>query len=132
MHAMAVCVLRFPGLHDTRHTFKSDVIHVLCCRSADGRPSPNYRIYSNAFQGGRVTGNGVPLNYSHTKVTTPYSAALISCEIPLHTLPSCVTGTRGKVPAYMHVGKSLPCEHASERPQEKCNMFTVLKSLRQS
>lgn len=75
------------------HTFKSDVVCVLGCRSADGRPSPNYRIYSNAFQGGRVTGDGVPLNYSHTKVTSLYIAALISCEIQLHTLPPCITET---------------------------------------
>ena len=37
-------------------------------RSTEGRPSPNYRIYSNAFQGGRVSGDGAPFNYSNSKV----------------------------------------------------------------
>ena len=39
------------------------------CRVAEGKPSPNYRIYSNAFQGGRVEGEGgPPFNYSRSKV----------------------------------------------------------------
>ena len=41
---------------------------VVLLRSTEGRPSPNYRIYSNAFQGGRVSGDGAPFNYSNSKV----------------------------------------------------------------
>ncbi|DBA73522.1 TPA: hypothetical protein ACH3X1_011544 [Trebouxia sp. C0004] len=36
-------------------------------RSTEGRLSPNYRIYSNAFQGGRVSGDGAPFDYSNSK-----------------------------------------------------------------
>ena len=39
------------------------------CRVVDGKPSPNYRIYSNAFQGGFVGGGGGTPNYSHAKVS---------------------------------------------------------------
>ena len=41
---------------------------VVLGRSTERRPSPNYRIYSNAFQGGRVSGDGAPFNYSNSKV----------------------------------------------------------------
>lgn len=42
-------------------------------RSTEGRPSPNYRIYSNAFQGGRVSGDGAPFNYSNSKAANASS-----------------------------------------------------------
>ncbi|DBA80373.1 TPA: hypothetical protein ACH3X2_007316 [Trebouxia sp. C0005] len=42
-------------------------------RSTERRPSPNYRIYSNAFQGGRVSGDGALFNYSNSKAANASS-----------------------------------------------------------
>ena len=40
----------------------------MCDCRTDNRPSPNCRIYSNAFKGSRDGANGVPANYSRAKV----------------------------------------------------------------
>ncbi len=55
---------------------------VVLLRSTEGRPSPNYRIYSNAFQGGRVSGDGAPFNYSNSKVTRANVHGLACNQMP--------------------------------------------------
>ena len=59
---------------------------VACYRSAGGRPSPTYRIYSNAFQGGRVSGDGAPFYYGSFKVKHADADALVQSCIDLHAI----------------------------------------------
>ncbi|KAL0043616.1 hypothetical protein WJX79_009963 [Trebouxia sp. C0005] len=89
-------------------------------RSTERRPSPNYRIYSNAFQGGRVSGDGALFNYSNSKAANASSMTKTALSSGDTNNSNAVADTHDRSPHGSSRRSPVPFSRGGASPRSQC------------